>query len=196
MSYPDIYFENPLKECVMIAGMRQEGKSNLFAYLLAHNPNPYVAIDTMGVLTKAKFQPLESDTQQILYPTAPWLDSFLVACKEVWNRGNVIFAIEEIGQYCTKHSIPVELRKLINLGGNRNIALWFTTRRIAEVHNDVVANCIHHFIFRTYLPTDVDYYRGYIGNVIDMAKDLPRFHFIYYRIGSTPKIFKPVEKVI
>lgn len=178
--------------------MRQEGKTNLLAYLLQHTFNPYVCIDTMGVLTKAHFQPLKPKTQQIVKPSfAKSQDTFEQLCSFIWKKGNIIFAIEEINQYCTKHMIPDKLKSIINLGGNKNIALWFTTRRIAEVHNDIVANCIHHFIFRTFLPQDVDWYSSFIPkDVILMSRDLPKYHFIYYRIGGQPKIFKPVNKVI
>ena len=178
--------------------MRQEGKTNLLAYLLAHTQNPYVCLDTMGILTKANFQPLLPKKQQIVKPHFNSCQTvFTKLCKYVWKKSNMIFAIEEINQYCTKHYIPPELRGLINLGGNRNIALWFTTRRIAEVHNDIVANCIHHFIFRTFLPQDVDWYSTFIPkDVILLSKDLPKYNFIYYKIGGTPQIYKPVNKMV
>lgn len=193
-----ITFDNPLKECVLIVGMRQEGKTNLLAYLLSQCKVKYKCFDTMGIITNANFQPLKPKFQTIIKPIFAIKENYFIEiCKNVWKEGNQIFAIEEIGQFCTKHYKVPELDSLINLGGNRNIALWFTTRRVAEVHNDVIANCQHHFIFRTYLPQDVEWYAGVVPkSVIEMSKNLPKYHFIYYQIGHEPKIFQPVPKVI
>lgn len=193
-----IHFENPFKECVLIVGVRQEGKSNLFAWLLNMCIVPLVVFDTMGVISKSKWRPTRPKTQRIVKPS--WgtkTPLFLSTCNEVWEQGNVIFAIEEISAHCTKHKMPPELDSLINLGGNRNIGMWFTTRRVAEVHNDIIANCQHHFIFRTYLPQDVEWYSGVVPrNVIEMSKNLPKYHFIYYKLGEKPVLFKPVKKML
>jgi len=152
----------------------------------------------MGILSNANFEPLRPKTQVIIKPHFANKENYFIAtCKDVWRKGNQILAIEEIGQFCTKHYKPPELDSLINLGGNRNIALWFTTRRVAEVHNDIIANCQHHFIFRTYLPADVEWYASVVPkSVIELSKNLPKFHFIYYQIGHEPKIYQPVKKVI
>lgn len=192
-----IEIARPLKDCLFIAGMRQEGKTNLLANLLNSTFNPYTLFDTMGVFTKARFKPLKPDIQRIVKPAFSMKESvFKQTCNEVWNEGNQIFAIEEVGQFCSPHFLPPELDSLVNLGGNRNIALWVTTRRVSEVHGDIIGNCHYHFIFKVYLPRDVDYYKSYIGNVVEMAKDIPKFHFIYYKLGGMAKLYKPVKKLL
>lgn len=190
----DIKFLNPFKECVAIVGTRQEGKSNLLKYLLWLLTLPYTCFDTMGVVGK-NFEPRDPETQRIIKPRfAKKEPAFSQACKDVWNQGNLIFAIEEVGCYCSKHVLPAELDSLINQGGNRNIALWVTTRRVAEVHNDIIANCQHHFIFRTYLPQDVEWYSKVVPkDIIAQSKELPKYHFIYYQLGGEPRIIKPVK---
>jgi len=193
MAKPDILFTNPLKECVCIVGMRQEGKTTLLKWLLHHVKNRYTAFDTLGSL--GNFQPTYPQIQRIVRPRyAESLQMFLQACRQVWNEGNQIFAVDEIGKFCTKHTMPQELSDLVDLGGNRNISVWFTTRRVAEVHNNLIANATHHFIFRTFLPQDVEWYGQFIPkDIILMSKNLPPHWFIYYRVGDQPKIFKPVE---
>ena len=193
MAKPDIIFTNPLKECVCIVGMRQEGKTTLLKWLLHHTKNRYTAFDTLGSL--GNFQPTYPQIQRIVRPIyAQSYQMFIQTCRQVWNEGNQIFAVDEIGKFCTKHTMPPELSDLVDLGGNRNISVWFTTRRVAEVHNNLIANATHHFIFRTFLPQDVEWYSQFIPkDIILMSKNLPKHWFIYYRVGDQPKIFKPVE---
>lgn len=174
--------------------MRQEGKTNLLKWLLNSCPNRYTVFDTLGQVSRG-FQPLKPDIQRIVTPSwAQHYSLFLKTCEEVWKEGNQIFAIDEVSQYTTKWEMPDQLKRLISMGGNRNIALWITTQRVAQVHNDLLANIKHHFIFRTFLPQDIEWYSKFVPkDIILMSKDLPRFHFIYYKLGGEPQIFKPVK---
>jgi len=116
--------------------------------------------------------------------------------EEKWKEGNCVIAVEEMDAYQTVWNLSPSLKKLINWGGNRNLSLWYTVRRLADVHKDIVANCEHHFIFRAYLPNDIEYYRKFVGGVVDYAKDLQPYHFIYYRVGSKPVFCRPVKLVL
>jgi len=179
--------------------MGQEGKTNLMAVLLDNCRVPYTLFDTLGILTYNGFKPLNPKTQKIIMPRRAIEREplFSKACRQVWNEGNQIFAVDEMSIHQSKHFLPLDLDTVINQGGNRNIAYWFTTRRVAQIHNDILGSAHHHFIFRTYLPVDVEWYRQFIPEtVIRMAQDLPKFHFIYYRLGSEAKVFQPVKKLL
>jgi len=184
---------NPLKECVCIVGMRQEGKTTLLKWLMHYLENNYTAFDTLGAI--GNFKPRYPERQKIIKPRYSLSQPiFIKTCKQVWKEGNQVFIVDEVGKFCTKHTMPPELGDLVDLGGNRNISLWFTTRRVAEVHNNLIANAQHHFIFRTFLPQDVDWYGQFIPkNVILMSKTLPKHWFIYYQVGHEPIICKPVK---
>jgi len=191
---PLIQFANPLKDCVAIIGMRQEGKTNLLKWLLNSTRNPYTVFDTLGQVSKG-FKPLDPKTQKIFHPSwdRRYID-FDQTCKDVWKEGNQILAIDEVSVFCNKWEMPEPLNRLISMGGNRNIAVWITTQRVAQVHNNILANCQYHFIFRTYLPQDIEWYSKFVPKeIILMSKDLPRYHFIYYQLGREPVICKPVK---
>jgi hypothetical protein len=191
---PLIQFANPMKDCIDIIGMRQEGKTNLLKWLLNQCPNAYVCFDTLGQVGKG-FKPLKPDIQTVFRPS--WDRRFIdfdCMCKDVWKRGNLIFAIDEVSVFCNKWEMPEPLSRLISMGGNRNIAVWITTQRVAQVHNNILANCQYHFIYRTYLPQDIEWYSKVVPKeIILMSKDLPRFHFIYYQLGREPIVCKPVK---
>jgi hypothetical protein len=177
--------------------MRQEGKTNLLKWLLSQCSKEmrYTAFDTMGVLSR-HFEPNNPESQKIIKPRWGYvLPEFEKACEQVWREGNQIFAIEEVQIFCSKHLFKIEkLRDLINLGGNRNIGLWFTIRRVAEVHNDIIGNCQHHYIFKTYLPQDVEWLSQFVPReIVEQSKNLPPYHFIYYHVGREAQVFKPVK---
>jgi hypothetical protein len=192
----DIRITNPFKERVAIIGMIQEGKTNLLKWLLSITPVPFLVFDTLGQVSKG-FNPVKPDVQTVVKPV--WAQRqavFKETCHDVWNKGNMVFAIDEVSEFCTKWELPDHLGVIVKMGGNRNIGLWVTTQRVAMVHNDILAGCKHHFIFRTYLPQDIEWYSKVVPkDVILMAKDLPPYHFIYYQLGHEPQVFKPVKKM-
>jgi len=178
--------------------MGQSGKTICMAWLLSINRNPYTVFDNLGIFTHKGFKPLNPKAQAIVKPTSfNREDLFQKTCKDVWAKGNHIFVVDELSMNQTKHVLPPDLNTLINQGGNRNIAYWFSTRRVAQIHNDILGSCQHHFIFATYLPQDVDWYSDVVPkHIIEQSQRLPPFHFIYYRLGSEPRIMKPVPQVM
>jgi DNA helicase HerA-like ATPase len=176
--------------------MIQEGKTNFLKWLLSICPVRYTVFDTLGQVRKG-FNPVKPDIQQVITPRFDQrLRIFEQTCNDVWNKGNQVFAIDEISEFCSKWELPDHLGRIIKMGGNRNIGVWVTTQRVAQVHNDVLAGCKHHFIFRTYLPQDVEWYSKVVPkDIILMAKDLPQWHFIYYQLGKEPQVFKPVKEM-
>ena len=171
-------------------GMRGSGKTILLKYLMQQYDLQGIRtmlFDTMhnhnytlkhGMIVKPAF----AQKEQI----------FLNTCKQVWKQGNTVFAIEEIDQFCSPQFMQPELDSIVNLGRNRGISYIAVTRRLAEVHGTIIANCDHHFIFKAFLPRDLEYYQKYVGKIVWQAKDLAAYHFIYYKVGGSPQICKPI----
>jgi hypothetical protein len=199
MSTPIIDFNNPYKDCVYVGGMRQCGKTNLIAYLLAHK-DPSINIwvfDTLGVIAKAfkGWKPANLTIFPVNFATKD--AQFKTFCMNAWKRGNVICVIDEIHLFCAKKkTLPPHLSLLINQGGNHNVALWLTSQRTAQVHNDLLAACQHHFIFKLWLPQDVEWMSQVIDKaIVEKATTLEQYHFIYYHVGEKPQFCKPVSKM-
>ena len=194
-----IRISNPYTELIGIVGMRQTGKTTLLAYLLKNLKARYICFDTLGVLTRHGFTPSNQKSQKVFFPNFQLRQQQLFKMiRKYWDgEGKIIFAIDEINMYQTKYQIPTELDVLVSLGGNKDMSLIWTSRRVAEVHNNIIANTTHHFIFKTFLPTDVDWYSQFIPkDVILLSKNLLDYHFIYYRIGSDPIICKPIPNIL
>jgi len=153
------------------------------------------------------WKPLFPKTQRVVTPNG-WNDilpCFERTAKEVWAQGNTQFIIDDISvrreikgklkpYLCDKFWMQADLAKIMNQGGNRNISLWFTAQRVAQVHNDLLSNCHHHVIYKLYLPQDIDWYSQVIPKeIVEKSKDLPEFEFIYYKLGENPQFCKPIS---
>jgi len=192
MNVAEIKIDLPYQQCIMIYGMRGKGKTKFLHWLLDQydiRGIRFVLFDTAHQFTKWK----PKHGTIISPPFAQKMTYFLKACRQIWKQGNTVFAIEEIDQYCSPRWLPPELDSIVNIGRNRRISFIATTRRIADVHKDIIANCDYHFIFKAFLPRDLEEYQKYVGRMVWMAKDLPDYHFIYYKVGSQPHIMRPIK---
>jgi hypothetical protein len=192
---PDIHIIQPFKERLAVVGMVQEGKTNFLEWLMSQCTVKYTCFDSIGVIARSGFKPTKPDIQQIITPKYSTRQTeFDEACKTVWKEGNQIFIIDEVSDHCTKWEIPPAFDIIVTKGGNRNIGLWVTTQRPAQVHNNILAGCKHHIIFRTYLPQDVEWYKQVVPKDIIMeSQQQAQYHFIYYKLGGQPQFFKPVK---
>ncbi|MCL2691308.1 MAG: hypothetical protein FWE56_03510 [Candidatus Bathyarchaeota archaeon] len=214
---PDIYLKRPFKENRFYLGKTQEGKTNLLAYHLSRSPNPFVVWDTVGAISK-KFTPRNPHTQIIIDPEkrlpmpagatpdiieaveAARLDLFHVTCQRVWDQQYLTFAVDEAHTYCStgiKRNIDPWLNQIVTKGGNRNIGFAGTSQRVGQVHNNILANIHHFFVFRTFIPPDVDWMSKFIDrDEMRRSKDLPQFHYLYYNLDVGKAVFhKPVPKM-
>lgn len=216
MSQPDIQIPNPLTECVAITGQRQSGKTKLLEELMKYDPNPSVTFDTLGIISGdvAKGNLSLRPNQKIINPhwseqTLPSYEErlavFLPICEMVWKRGNLVFNVEEWHLFCkTKFALPDQFGNLFNQGGNRHIAVRGTSQRAAQVHNDALAACTHHFIFKLSTPQD----RRWMCDVVEKeliegdpkdpkkmcVRKMPKYYFLYYNNQTDQaEFFKPLS---
>jgi hypothetical protein len=176
--------------------MGGRGKSNLLAWLLYQMRLRGVRWILFDASVVHRWQAPEGC--QIVHPVKyRALETFLDVCRKLTQIGNIIFAVEEVEEFVTPQQMPPEFEEVINRGRSRyHISYWATSRRPAEVHGSIIANCDHHFIFQNFQPRDVEYYKRYVGEVAEQAKNLPRFQFLYYHVGSEAVTMLPVKKVI
>lgn len=193
MSISDIHITNPYQECIFIYGMRGSGKTELMKYLLKQYDLRGIKTYVFDTLHQYK---INLKNGKIIKPSFAMKQAiFAKVCYYLWSKGNYVFFIEEIDQFCNPRWLPSYLDSLVQLGRNRNISVIATSRRVAEVHSTIVANCEHHFIFKAFLPRDLEYYQRYVGKIVWEALNLPKYHFIYYRVGENPMICKPIKPI-
>lgn len=196
----EIRIRKPYQECCCLYGMKGKGKSNAMAYLLQRTKAKFILIDVEGV---HRWKPLDPERQIILHPKRGTDKQALLmqVLSKVMNEKYYILAVEGIDAFQTRYWMPEQLRDFVQYGRNYEYgrsSYWVTCRRLADVHNDIVANADHHFIFRSFEPNDVhNYYRRYLGKAVaEKLQDLPDYHFYYWKVGRKPMLSSPVKKVI
>ena len=200
MSVVDIQIRKPYQERLIFYGIVGSGKSNLMAYMLQRVRAKFILLDVEGV---HNWKPLDPKRQTIIHGKRGMDRQALLmkVLSKVMNEKYYILAVEGIDAFQTCRWLPDQLRDFVQYGRNYEwgrSSYWVTCRRLADVHNDIVANCDHHFIFKSFEPNDVhNYYRKYLGKEVALRiQKLPDYHFYYWKLGRSPELSKPVNKAI
>jgi hypothetical protein len=218
---PDIHIKRPLKENKGYLGMKQEGKSSLMCYHLKHSMVPYTLWDEIGAVSK-KLQPLNPRTQKIIDPTRVYpifpshttaqrmaireqrLELFRRTCHQVLEECNQMFIVDEVHHHCTKRTIDPDLANVITDGGNSDngdhenggVSFIFTSQEPRQLHNTILGENKHYFIFKLWMKADLDWLGTFIPeSTLAQSQTLPSHAYIYCPIGGKAQLFKPLSKL-
>jgi len=127
-------------------------------------------------------------------PVNDTLDEFDNICAKVWNKGNHLLIVEECEIYLrNKAELTPAIKQVILRGRNKGIGLWLCTRRIADLHKTPMSQANHLFLFKMYLPNDINYISQFIDKEIaEKLKTMPDYHFIRYS-GNEVEVCKPIK---
>ncbi len=169
---------------ITIAGMTGTGKTTLARFILKKFSSVLVW-DPLGQY---------NDFNHYI-PQTGKLDEFEYVCKNVWQRGNVLLAIEEAEQVLGERlSWSDHAYKIVNMGRNRGIGLMAITRRIAELKKTVFGLSDHVYLYKFFAPNDVDYVKSFLGREwANRLRNLPQYHFIYYGGGENIRECEPIS---
>lgn len=182
-------------QCITIAGQRGTGKSTLSKFILKKF-NTVLVWDPHNQHGEFNhYVPQSSDIK----------GEFDYICQKVWERGNILFCVEEAEQIIREGSYLKDyVFKIINMGRNRGIGLIAITPSIALLSKDYFRQCQHVYIFKFFTQNDKDYLKGFLGRdwawricggkplldgkgkfIFDeygnqkTSGGLPKFHFVY-----------------
>lgn len=182
---------------VMIVGFTGMGKT----YLMRHLIRQFLAQKVKVIVYDSEHQhgDLAREGALVYTPKTTDTSEFDKLCGVVWSKyPNSILAVESIDFYALPSDIGMvrtpNFKKLVHWGrGSKGIGLILTSRRIASVHKDPCSQCKHWYIFRTFLPNDVDYMKKFVGVTAKKAIDLDDFYFLYWSKGQS-QICSPIPK--
>lgn len=158
-------------EMITIGGMRGTGKTTLARYIARQFHSVYV------------FDPLGQYSEFSHYvPEAGTVQEFDYVCQHIWERGNVLFVIEECEGYLGERmSLSPYAFKIVLQGRNRGIGMMAITRRIANLSKTVFSLSDHVYLFRFFSPNDIHYCQDFIGREwASKLATMPKHHFLYY----------------
>jgi hypothetical protein len=72
---------------------------------------------------------------------------FDAVCRIVRAKGNLVFIVEEVSQFCTAGQTPVEFRKCIMLGRHASLNMVYTGQRFADIPRKLTAQTQAGYVF-------------------------------------------------
>ncbi len=115
-------------------------------------------------------------------------------CKIVFDHGNTLLYVDEAATICTPSQIEEWHFQLLIRGRSRGIGLIHASQRPRAVHNTLISEAEHHFIFRLQLKTDRDKLKQALtDDIINQIGNLPIYHCIYSNLYEQTQILKPLK---
>jgi hypothetical protein len=118
-------------------------------------------------------------------------------CPVLYDRGEMIFAIEEIPLVCSASHLPPKLGKLIRTGRHRQLDVVWTAQRASEVSRTLTSLTDEFILFSQTEPLDLDAIAKRCGaEVADRVAHLGRHDFITWdvadrRLSDSPALSSP-----
>lgn len=129
------------------------------------------------------YQPLDIDPSD-----------FNKVCEIIFNTGNICLFVDEAAEICGSSQIEPWHRKIMTRGRSRGVGIVNCSQRPRMIHNSLISEAEHFFIFRLFLSTDRDKLKqGLPGDVLDQCQTLPPFHYIYADLNDHVMMMTPVK---
>lgn len=190
---------------VSIFGKTGAGKSYFSKNWLLPNYTHYVFWDVQHqhtsvihdviVHTPKELEKNISEHRRILYqPKSPSASDFDAVCKIVFESTNTTLYVDEAASVSTPTKILYWHKIIMQQGRSYNTGIINTSQRPRDIHNTLISESEHLFIFTLNLETDIMKLRQQIGDAADEIRALPPYHFLYHNITRNKSfVFKPVR---
>ena len=193
-------------ERVFIAGQTGSGKTNLMKKMFLPNLSRYILHDPKfehrGIRAVYCHRPKDilqawalNKTKIIYRPYSSEIKDFETVCYYVFQRGNYTLILDEV-TYVVKNAQTITkwFGNVIRLGRGRNIGCISLSQRPMDIPNIIISESQHIFAFYLALKGDREKIAGVVGDEALKLKDIPIFHYLYYKPMEGVKWHKPVSK--
>ena len=132
---------------------------------------------------------------RILYqPRKPNDEDFNEVCEIIFNSGNMALYVDESAFVSTPSKILYWHKVLITQGRSYGSGIVNVSQRPRDIHNTLISESEHLFIFVLSLETDIMKLKYQIGDAADEISALQEHYFIYYSVRTNKSfLFKPVK---
>ena len=180
---------------IVIGGKKGSGKTNLTKTIvkwLLTQGCPVVIIDPL-----LEYREFESQGATIKYIQYGNVAQFNTYIKELFNKFKGFLVIDEAdGFFPNKTNLMTPSRTLIHLGRHYGIGSMYVTRRLSNLHTDVISQTGKLFLFRLYAGADAQYLNNaQLGEIVDPVFNLEKYWFVSYDADtSTIQVNEPIPK--
>ena len=132
---------------------------------------------------------------KILYqPKNPTDKDFNEICQIIFESRNISLYVDESSIISTPSKILFWHNIILTQGRTYGVGIINTSQRPRIIHNTLISESEHLFIFSLNLDTDVLKIRQQIGEASDDIRLLPEHHVLYHNVRlNRSYIFKPVK---
>jgi hypothetical protein len=133
--------------------------------------------------------------RKILYqPSTSTHDDFNKICEIIFNNKNTVLYVDEASKISTPMKIAYWHNVILTQGRTYNVGIINSAQRPRFIHNSIIAESEHLFIFSLNLETDIIKIKQQIGDAGDDIRILPEHHVLYNNVKYNKSyIFKPAN---
>ncbi len=137
---------------------------------------------------------IEKYNKIIYQPTKPTDSDFNDICEIIFNSKNNALYVDEAALISTPSKILYYHKVIITQGRSYDVGIINVSQRPRDIHNTLISESEHLFVFALSLETDVIKLRQQMGNAADEIYTLPEYHFLYHNVKTNKSfIFKPIK---
>ena len=137
---------------------------------------------------------IENHNKILYQPTSPTDKDFDSICQIIFESKDNALYVDEAAMISTPTKILYWHKILVTQGRSYNVGIIDVSQRPRDLHNTLISESEHLFVFALSLETDVLKLRQQMGTAADEIYYLPEYHFLYHNVKFNKSfIFKPIR---
>lgn len=194
-----------INDRISIFGRTGTGKTFFVKHWLLYHYEKYVFWDVKHenrdvrhdilVNTPKELKEVIGKYDKILYqPSVATEKDFDEVCEIVFNNRNRLIYVDEASIISSATKIEDWHNMIMTQGRTYGVGIINASQRPRIIHNTLISESEHLFIFHLNLETDIYKIRQQTGDAADEIKYLPEHYFMYYSVRFNKSyLFKPVK---
>lgn len=186
--------------CEFICGQRGQGKTQYIIQKILSTESRYLVYDHMAEFSDYKsatvthsfeytikyLQSHKTGLCRCIYATTDAdAEEFSLVCRIPFLYRDLVFICDEIDNFATPLSTPLEFKRLIHYGRHSGSSVIAASRRPANVSRDFTSQAKRITCFRITEPRDVTFLNSIVGNDAEKVKNLEPLHYLAFENGKT-----------
>lgn len=141
--------------------------------------NPKDLKKNIGKYNRILYQPKDIDVRD-----------FDAVCKVIFESGvKTAIYVDEVMEVSSVNKIERYHKMILTQGRGKGIGIINVSQRPSDIHNTILSESEHFFIFKLTLDPDINKMQKIIGSAADEVGYLPYFHFLYADEAEVRKLY-------
>jgi len=146
--------------------------------------NPKELKKALDEYRKILYQPLSKHT----------FSDFDDVCEIIFNHRDTVLYVDEASKISTPNQIQPWHNVIMTQGRTYNVGIINTSQRPRIIHNTLISESEHLFMFSLNLDTDIIKIKQQVGDAGDDIRILPEYYVLYNNVKNNKSfIFKPTK---